>query len=113
MGFGTRLKNTLLRRLWTGRFGARTCTHLDQIREVEPQADVCLACQATGDSYPAMRMCLTCGHVGCCDDAKNQHALHHFRATGHPLIRPHREPGMDWIWCYADEALLEPSAAPN
>jgi uncharacterized UBP type Zn finger protein len=103
------LKNAVLRRIWTGRFAATACTHLAAMRDVEPAADVCVACAELGETYPAMRMCLTCGHVGCCDKAKNQHALRHHRATGHPLIRPHREPGMDWIWCYVDEALLDPA----
>jgi uncharacterized UBP type Zn finger protein len=53
-------------------------------------------------------MCLVCGHVGCCDKAKNKHALEHFRQSGHPLTRPHKERGMDWVWCYVDEALLDP-----
>jgi uncharacterized UBP type Zn finger protein len=53
-------------------------------------------------------MCLVCGHVGCCDKAKNQHALQHFQQTGHPLIKPYKERGMDWIWCYEDRALLQP-----
>jgi len=53
-------------------------------------------------------MCLVCGHVGCCDQAKNQHALKHYRETGHPLTKPYKEPAMNWIWCYADQALLQP-----
>jgi CPA2 family monovalent cation:H+ antiporter-2 len=53
-------------------------------------------------------MCLLCGYVGCCDKSKNKHAQEHFRQTGHPLIQPHKERGMDWVWCYVDEALLDP-----
>jgi uncharacterized UBP type Zn finger protein len=53
-------------------------------------------------------MCLLCGYVGCCDKSKNKHAREHFRQTGHPLTRPHKERGMDWVWCYVDEALLDP-----
>jgi uncharacterized UBP type Zn finger protein len=53
-------------------------------------------------------MCLICGHVGCCEDAKYQHALNHYRDTGHQLVKPYRERGMNWIWCYEDETLLGP-----
>lgn len=100
--------NFFLRRLWTGQFSEKTCGHLDMIREVEAASDVCDRCVASGDKWPALRMCLTCGHVGCCEQAKNQHALKHFRDTGHPLVRPHKTPGMSWKWCYVDEALLDP-----
>ncbi|HLM20109.1 MAG TPA: UBP-type zinc finger domain-containing protein [Propionibacteriaceae bacterium] len=63
---------------------------------------------ALGESWPALRMCLLCGYVGCCDKSKNKHAREHFRQTDHPLIRPYKERGMDWVWCYVDEALLDP-----
>jgi uncharacterized UBP type Zn finger protein len=56
-------------------------------------------------------MCLTCGHVGCCEKTRNQHALKHFQATGHPLARPYKERGMNWIWCYLDKTLLDSPAA--
>jgi uncharacterized UBP type Zn finger protein len=52
-----------------------------------------------------LRMCLTCGHIGCCDNSKNKHATGHFQTQGHPIIRSF-EPGEDWRWCYADETLL-------
>ncbi len=103
------MTNTVLRRAWTGQFSTKSCAHLD-IVPAEPRDDECRECVASGDIYPAMRACMTCGHVGCCDKAKNRHALKHHQATGHPLIRPHLEPVMDWIWCYVDGALLEPDA---
>jgi uncharacterized UBP type Zn finger protein len=53
-------------------------------------------------------MCLTCGHVGCCEKTRNQHALKHFEATGHPLVRPYKERGMNWVWWYLDKTLLDP-----
>ena len=102
-----RLKNAILRRAWTGRFSQKECGHLDMLRDVEPRSEVCDACVATGDTWPALRMCATCGHVGCCDKAKNRHAHAHFEETGHPLTRPYRERGMDWLWCYEDQALLD------
>jgi uncharacterized UBP type Zn finger protein len=104
-----RLENAILRRVWTGRFRQVPCEHLSSVRDVKPEADTCRACQALGDTWPALRMCMTCGHVGCCDQAKNQHALKHFQTTGHPIVRPYRERGMDWLWCYVDKALLDRS----
>ena len=104
----TRAKNAVLRRIWTGSFRRRPCSHLGQIRDPRPSADVCEECVASGDTWPALRMCLTCGYVGCCDKAKNRHAVRHFESTGHPLVRPHRERGMDWIWCRVDKSLLDP-----
>jgi uncharacterized UBP type Zn finger protein len=99
--------NVVLRRLWTGTFARKSCHHLDMIKNVPPQSEVCEQCVASGDTWPALRLCLTCGHVGCCEKAKNQHALKHFQATGHPLVSPYKERGMHWIWCYLDKALLD------
>lgn len=66
-------------------------------------------CESVASVRPDLNgMCLTCGHVGCCDKAKNQHAVKHFQQTGHPLTRPYKERGMNWIWCYEDKALLDP-----
>ena len=59
--------NFFLRRLWTGQFPKKDCSHLDMIRDVEAASDVCDQCVELGDSWPALRMCLTCGHVGCCE----------------------------------------------
>ncbi len=78
------------------------------IRDVKPQTEVCTACVERGDSWPALRLCLVCGYVGCCEKAKNQHAYKHFQETGHPVAMPYKETGMRWIWCYIDEALLDP-----
>lgn len=101
--------NDILRLRWTGQEQEKDCVHLDMIDpDVEPAAEVCTKCVELGEGWPELRMCLICGHVGCCDQAKNQHALRHYQETGHPLINPYKEPGMDWIWCYADEALLDP-----
>jgi CPA2 family monovalent cation:H+ antiporter-2 len=96
-----------LREMWTGQREEKPCSHRDMINDVQPQSDVCDECVASGGIWPELRMCVTCGYVGCCDDAENQHALKHSQATGHPLIRPHNT-GIDWLWCYEDEALLDP-----
>jgi uncharacterized UBP type Zn finger protein len=78
------------------------CTHLDQIRDVRPKSRGCEECLRMGDSWVHLRLCLTCGNVGCCDSSKNKHATKHFHVTSHPLIRS-LEPGDDWAWCYVDE----------
>jgi uncharacterized UBP type Zn finger protein len=82
-----------------------TCTHLDQVREVTPSADGCEDCLKTGDRWVHLRLCRTCGHVGCCDSSKNRHARAHFHQTGHPIIRSF-QPGETWQWCYVDEMYL-------
>ena len=82
------------------------CSHRDQIQDVKPRAHGCEECMQAGDSWIHLRMCLTCGHVGCCDYSKNKHASKHFHATGHPIIRSLQK-GETWMWCYIDDILLE------
>lgn len=101
-----RVINAGLRRMFTGTFSQKECSHLDEINDVQPSADVCEACVALGDDWPALRMCLICGNVGCCEDG-NKHARKHFEETGHPLMRPYLEPRARWMWCYVDQALLD------
>lgn len=73
---------------------------------VEPapgSKDTCQDCDALGENVWAhLRMCLSCGHVGCCDSSPNKHATAHNHASSHPLIQSY-EPGEDWVWCYTDE----------
>lgn len=86
------------------------CSHLDQIRDVEPGTpDGCEECLQSGESWVNLRICKTCGHVGCCDSSKNKHATKHFHATGHPVIQSF-QPGESWMWCYVDEVALQPTA---
>jgi uncharacterized UBP type Zn finger protein len=80
---------------------AEKCTHLDQVREVTPGTKGCKECLESGDRWVALRMCLTCGHVGCCDSSKGKHATRHFQDTQHAVMRS-IEPGQDWRWCYVD-----------
>lgn len=84
---------------------AAVCGHLGQIKRVYPSAAGCEECLQTGDAWVHLRICLTCGHVGCCDDSKNKHATAHFHRTAHPIIKS-MEPGEDWAWCYKDETYL-------
>ncbi len=83
----------------------RACTHLSQIREVNPSASGCEECLQTGDAWVHLRMCLVCGHVGCCDQSKNKHATKHFHATSHPIMQS-IEPDEDWRWCYVDRMVV-------
>ena len=83
------------------------CGHLDQIREVTPSAAGCEDCLRTGGWWVHLRLCLICGHVGCCDQSPSRHGTAHWHETGHPIIRSF-EPGEDWAWCFADEKVLEP-----
>jgi uncharacterized UBP type Zn finger protein len=78
---------------------AMVCEHVRAIRNVQPDAEGCSDCLATGDAWVQLRMCLSCGHVGCCDSSQNKHATAHWKATGHPIIQS-AEPGQDWRWCY-------------
>jgi len=78
------------------------CTHLDQIKVTNSKVHVCPECEELGDTWVHLRLCLDCGHVGCCDSSKNKHATKHFHHTKHPLIRS-IERGETWVWCYVDE----------
>lgn len=75
------------------------------VREVQRPAEGCVDCLATGGRWVHLRVCLSCGHVGCCDSSPNRHATGHFRSTGHPIITS-AEPGESWVWCYVDEEAL-------
>ena len=85
---------------------AQECKHLDQIHKVTPSSKGCKECLEMGDTWVHLRLCLTCGHVGCCDSSKNKHASAHYRHVKHPIVRSF-EPGENWMWCYADEIFME------
>ncbi|HEU5284123.1 MAG TPA: UBP-type zinc finger domain-containing protein [Burkholderiales bacterium] len=82
------------------------CSHLNLVRTDQPRSHGCEECLAIGDSWVHLRLCRTCGHVGCCDDSKNRHATRHFHQTRHPIITS-IEPGEDWSWCYVDELPMQ------
>ena len=91
---------------------AAVCTHLDQIEPVTPSSTVgCSECIAIGARWMHLRLCLTCGQVGCCDSSPNKHASKHAHAVGHPIVLSF-EPGEDWCWCYVDEAAFEVDGLP-
>ena len=83
-----------------------TDPHVTLIRPVSPRTpEGCEECLRLGSAWVHLRLCLTCGHVGCCDSSKNRHATKHFAAAKHPIIKSF-EPGEDWRWCYVDEAFV-------
>ena len=81
------------------------CSHVRDVRDVAPGTSGCGECLATGDTWVHLRLCLVCGHVGCCDSSKNKHATRHFHATRHPVMRS-LEPGETWGWCFPEEVQL-------
>jgi len=86
------------------------CSHLDQIDpQVEPDStEGCSECIAIGSGWVHLRMCMSCGHVACCDTSPNRHASKHAASSGHPIVRS-LEPGEDWLWCFEDELAMEPA----
>ena len=84
---------------------AKGCKHIDSIKITQTDTHVCQECIALGDTWVHLRVCLTCGHVGCCDSSKNKHATKHFHESGHPIVQS-MEPGEDWRWCYIDEEAV-------
>ena len=80
------------------------CSHLNQIKVTTTSERVCQECVKLGDTWVHLRLCLTCGNVGCCDSSENKHATKHFHGSKHPLIRS-IEPGEAWVWCYVDEIV--------
>lgn len=83
-----------------------SCQHTIVATEPDPAStEGCVQCLAIGNTnWVHLRMCLTCGNVGCCDSSPYQHATKHFNETSHPVIRSF-EPGESWRWCYVDETI--------
>jgi uncharacterized UBP type Zn finger protein len=84
------------------------CSHVDRIKQkVRPSSkNGCSECLRTGDSWVHLRLCLTCGEVGCCDSSPNRHASRHAAAADHPIVLSF-EPGEDWSWCYVDQVAFQ------
>ena len=83
------------------------CAHLNRIAvgELPPSVDGCEDCLRTGGKWLHLRICLSCGHVGCCDNSPGRHATAHYHEASHPLIRS-LEPGEEWSWCYVDDFAM-------
>ena len=92
------------------------CSHLDNIRVTALPASIegCEECLKIGSRWLHLRMCMTCGKIGCCDSSPNRHASRHAREAGHPIVRS-AEPGEEWSWCFLDEVafIVEPSGAAS
>jgi hypothetical protein len=89
----------------------RSCTHLGTIAEVEAHTPgACEDCIREGSEWVHLRLCLECGHVGCCDNSPRRHATAHWHSSSHPIVRS-VEPGEEWGWCYPDELVLIPEGA--
>jgi uncharacterized UBP type Zn finger protein len=98
------------------------CQHLSRLAHpraepVLPGSRGCAECLARGDGWVHLRLCLSCGHVGCCDSSPNRHASRHFHTTKHPVVKSF-EPGENWAWCFAHEEMVEtipafPSESPH
>ncbi|HEX3150709.1 MAG TPA: UBP-type zinc finger domain-containing protein [Gemmataceae bacterium] len=89
-----------------------SCRHIDDVTPLPPRTpDGCEECLKTGMEWLHLRLCLTCGHVGCCDSSPGRHATKHFRQTNHPIVASF-EPGERWAWCFIDEEDMQaPTAA--
>ena len=83
-----------------------TCPHVTALQPVPARTQGCEECLKIGSPWVHLRLCLTCGHVGCCDSSLNRHATKHFKQRAHPVMASF-EPGERWAWCYIDQVDLE------
>ena len=89
------------------------CEHLDQVRDVKPRTpEGCEECLKMNGWWVHVRLCLECGHVGCCDSSPNRHATRHFHQSRHAIMRS-LEPGEDWGFCFVDGITFEPAPGPR
>jgi hypothetical protein len=103
--YPVQIPEAILQALYNGEMAQKACDHLQEIRVWEPEVDVCEQCVTQGDVWPALRMCLICGFVGCCDTSKNKHMKQHYEQTGHGIFRSIRlDEG--WGWCYDDNTFF-------
>ena len=89
-----------------------SCSHLDRVADVAPSSIGCEDCLRLGGRWVHLRMCMSRGHVGCCDSSPNHHATAHFHSAGHPIIQSY-EPGDEWWYCYVDDLAFEVDGAPS
>ncbi len=102
------LLDSIQNRISSGTLNQKECTHRSLIQPVSVGVTSCRACLELGDTWVHLRMCMICGHVGCCNDFKNKHAAKHYLDTEHPIMRS-IEPGESWMWCYVDQTRVETS----
>jgi uncharacterized UBP type Zn finger protein len=84
----------------------KKCEHLRDPGKALPRAKGCEECLKMGGQWVHLRVCKTCGHVGCCDSSPNRHATAHYHSSGHPVVQS-LEPGENWLWCYADALFVD------
>ena len=82
------------------------CEHISAIVPVTPSADGCEDCLKIGGHWLHLRLCESCGHVGCCDQSPNRHATKHYQSTKHPIIRSF-QPDEEWGYCYPDDMFYD------
>jgi hypothetical protein len=89
---------------------SESCPHLETASKraagVKPSSPGCKECLQSGGVWVHLRLCLSCGHVGCCDNSPSRHATKHFHHSHHPTIRSY-EPGEEWGYCYPDNLFIE------
>jgi uncharacterized UBP type Zn finger protein len=96
-----------------GEYGAAACRHENAIQDVTPSARGCEECLREGGVWLHLRICRTCGHVGCCDQSPGRHATRHFRKSAHPIIEGY-DPPEGWGYCYVDDMMIElPDQTPQ
>ena len=98
-------KDRLYALMESGLLAPDACDHVSQIENVHASSSGCEDCEKIGGEWINLRVCLICGHVGCCDDSPNKHATAHYNASGHPVIQSFN-PGESWVYCYPDDLLL-------
>lgn len=82
------------------------CEHLLETDPVPARTSGCEECLKMGSEWVHLRLCLTCGHVGCCDSSPGRHATRHFHTTKHPVMASY-EPQERWAWCFVDQVEME------
>jgi uncharacterized UBP type Zn finger protein len=103
----------MLRRVPAELAMAATCAHLDQVHHVHPRTpEGCEECLKTNGQWLHLRLCLSCGYVGCCDQSPGRHATKHFHQSRHAIMKSY-QPDEDWGWCYVDELMIEPAPKPR
>jgi len=83
------------------------CEHINHVYlDKKGNTKGCEECEKIGSDWVHLRLCLTCGHVGCCDNSKNKHGTKHFQSTKHPVMKSY-EPEENWKWCFIDQVMIE------
>ncbi len=102
---GTFLSNVRFALQRMRRSSSPPCEHVDQVRAVERRTQGCAECEEQSGRWVHLRMCLTCGHLGCGDSSRGKHATRHFRESSHAIMRS-IEAGESWTWCYLDKRIM-------